>query len=69
MESLLDSVDFAGQKQFYASHDAVLRSAVSGSPSAIFLIVADLRASDEVFRETIRYWLAFLENQGISAAL
>ena len=45
--------DFAGQKEFYASHDAVLRSAVSGSPSAIFLIVADLCASDEVFRETI----------------
>ena len=59
--------DFAGQKEFYASHDAVLRSAVSGSPSAIFLIVVDLRTSDEDFRETIRYWLAFLENQGISA--
>ena len=61
--------DFAGQKEFYASHDAVLRSAVSGSPSAIFLIVADLRATDDVFRETIRYWLAFLENQGISTSL
>ena len=59
--------DFAGQKEFYAGHDAVLRSAVSGSPSAIFLIVVDLRTSDEDFRETIRYWLAFLENQGISA--
>ena len=59
--------DFAGQKEFYASHDAVLRSAVSGSLSAIFLIVVDLRTSDEDFRETIRYWLAFLENQGISA--
>ena len=59
--------DFAGQKEFYASHDAVLRSAVSGSPSAIFLIVVDLRTSDEDFRETIRYWLAFLENQEISA--
>ena len=59
--------DFAGQKEFYASHDAVLRSAVSGSPSAIFLIVVDLRTSDEDFRETIQYWVAFLENQGISA--
>ena len=59
--------DFAGQKEFYASHDAVLRSAVSGSPSAIFLIVVDLRTRDEDFRETILYWLAFLENQGISA--
>ena len=59
--------DFAGQKEFYASHDAVLRSAVSESPSAIFLIVADLRSSDDSFKERIQYWLAFLENQGISA--
>ena len=29
--------DFAGQKEFYAGHDAVLRSAVSGSSAAIFL--------------------------------
>ena len=58
--------DFAGQKEFYASHDAVLRSAVSESPSAIFLIVADLRSSDDTFKERIQYWLAFLENQGIS---
>ena len=59
--------DFAGQKEFYASHDAVLRSAVSESPSAIFLIVADLRSSDDSFKERIQYWLAFIENQGISA--
>ena len=59
--------DFAGQKEFYASHDAVLRSAVSESPSAIFLIVADLRNSDDSFKERIQYWLAFIENQGISA--
>ena len=61
--------DFAGQKEFYASHDAVLRSAVSESPSAIFLIVADLQSSDDSFKERIQYWLAFLENQGISADL
>ena len=59
--------DFAGQKEFYATHDAVLRSAVSESPSAIFLIVADLRSSDDSFKERIQYWLAFIENQGISA--
>ena len=40
--------DFAGQKEFYAGHDAVLRSAVSGSSAAIFLIVADLCTSDPV---------------------
>ena len=59
--------DFAGQKEFYAGHDAVLRSAVSGSPAAVFLIVADLDNSDKEFEERIQYWLAFLENQGLSA--
>ena len=59
--------DFAGQKEFYAGHDAVLRSAVSGSSAAIFLIVADLCTSDKEFTERIRYWLTFLENQEVSA--
>ena len=59
--------DFAGHKEFYAGHDAVLKSAVSGSPAAVFLIVADLDNSDKEFEERIQYWLAFLENQGLSA--
>ena len=59
--------DFAGQKEFYAGHDAVLRSAVSGSSAAIFLIVADLRTSDNKFTERIQYWLNLLEIQGVSA--
>jgi len=59
--------DFAGQREFYAGHDAVLKSAVSGSPTAVFLIAADLRNSDEDFKERIQYWLAFLENQELSA--
>jgi len=59
--------DFAGQKEFYAGHDAVLKSAVSGSPTAVFLIVADLCNSDEDFKERIQYWLVFLENQELSA--
>ena len=59
--------DFAGQKEFYAGHDAVLRSAVSGSSAAIFLLVADLRTSDKEFTERIQYWLAFLENQEVSS--
>ena len=33
----LTPYDFAGQKEFYAGHDTVLRSAVSGSSAAIFL--------------------------------
>ena len=59
--------DFAGQKEFYAGHDAVLRSAVSGSSAAIFLLVVDLCTSDKEFTERIQYWLAFLENQEVSS--
>ena len=56
--------DFAGQKEFCAGHGAVLKAAVSGSPAAVFLVVADLDSGDEEFKERIQYWLAFLENQG-----
>ena len=59
--------DFAGQKEFYASHDAVLRSAVSQPTAAVFIIVVNLCASDKDFTERIQYWLAFLENQRVSA--
>ena len=59
--------DFAGQQEFYAGHDAILRSAVSGSPAAVFIIVADLCETNEQIAERIRYWAIFLDNQGVSA--
>lgn len=61
--------DFAGQQEFYTGHDAILRSAVSGSPAAVFIVVVDLRETNEQIAERIRYWLTFLENQGVSAHL
>ena len=58
--------DFAGRREYYGSHDTVLRNVVSPSLAPVFLIVANLCNSDEKFQERIQYWLAFLENQGRS---
>ena len=55
--------DFAGQKEFYAGHDALLRNVLEGSQSAIFFIVVDLRDEDGNFKSTLLYWTGFIENQ------
>lgn len=55
--------DFAGHEQFYAGHNLFLKNAVSGTTAAIFIVVADLRKSNEEFRETLLFWLAFIQNQ------
>ena len=55
--------DFAGQKEFYAGHDALLRNAMEGSQSAIFFVVVDLRDEDGNFKSTLLYWMGFIENQ------
>ena len=56
--------DFAGHEEFYSGHDVMLRSSIAGSP-AVFLLVSNLRLSDEEFRQSIMSWLAFLENQDV----
>lgn len=52
--------DFAGHKEYYASHEAMLEK--SGAIHPIFLIVVDLRQSDEEVCESVRYWKAFVKN-------
>ena len=49
--------DFAGHKEFYASHSAMLRNAAVGSTAAIILLVVDLRESDEKIIRSIQSWL------------
>ena len=49
--------DFAGHKEFYASHSAMLRNAAVGSTAAIILLVVDLRESDEKIITSIQSWL------------
>ena len=55
--------DFAGHKEFYASHDAIVRNTVTGPAAAIFLHVIDMRMSDKDFRKTALYWLQFIQDQ------
>ena len=57
--------DFAGQREFYSSHAALLQTAVQSSPP-IFLLVVNLCDSDDEIKQNVLYWLSFLENQCIS---
>ncbi len=54
--------DFAGHREFYSSHSALLQNSVQSSPP-IFLIVVDLRENYQKLKSNILYWLAFIENQ------
>ena len=55
--------DFAGHEEFYAGHNSFLKNAVTGSTAAVFIVVVDLRESDEEFRQTLLFWLTFIQNQ------
>ena len=55
--------DFAGHKEFYASHAAMIRQSMAGSSTGIFLLLADLRSSAEQFEGSILSWLSFIDNQ------
>ena len=50
--------DWAGHKEFYGSH-----LDMTGSCAAIFLLLAHLGCSDEVFRESILSWVSVIVNQ------
>ena len=58
--------DFAGYREFYNSHAALLQNAVQYSPP-IFLLVVDLTDENKVLKENILHWLSILENQCTSA--
>ena len=58
--------DFAGHREFYNSHAALLQNAVQYSPP-IFILVIDLTEDDKAIKENILYWLSFLENQCTAA--
>ena len=59
---LVTLYDFAGQREFYSSHAAVLQNAIQAS-TPIFLLVLNLSESDEDTKRNVLYWLSFLENQ------
>ena len=53
--------DFAGQQEYYSSHDAVLEQVMRRS-AAMFLCVVDLSESEEKICESLYYWLSFIDN-------
>ena len=55
--------DLAGDKEFHSSHDAIISTSLSGSSSAVFLLVVDLRPAPDDISRTIHYWLDFLRSK------
>ena len=55
--------DMAGHGEYHNAHDTVIRSSVSGQSAALFLLVVHLGASVEVLKQTVSYWLSFIQSQ------
>ena len=53
--------DFAGHREFYAGHDALLQNSMTASPSVIVLVI-DMRGEEGQIRETLQYWFEFINN-------
>ena len=53
--------DFAGHREFYAGHDALLQNSMTASPSIVALVI-DMRGDDGQIRETLQYWFEFINN-------
>ena len=54
--------DFAGDKMFYAGHDAVLSNSMANSPS-IILLMLDLTYEEKMFKESLFFWLEFIRSR------
>ena len=54
--------DFAGQHEYYASHEAILHSIIAASPPVI-LLVTDISEPEDIITKKLLYWLSFVENQ------
>ena len=53
--------DFAGHREFYAGHDALLQNSMTTSPSIVALVI-DMRGEEGQLRETLQYWFEFINN-------
>ena len=53
--------DFAGHREFYAGHDALLQNSMTASPSIVALVI-DMRDEEGQIRETLQYWFEFINN-------
>ena len=59
---LVTFYDFAGQYEYYAGHEAVIRTIVRSTPPAILLLI-NISESEETIQQKILYWLSFIGNQ------
>ena len=59
--------DFAGHREFYSGHAALLQTAIQSTPP-IFLLVVNLCEDEAIIIKTILYWISFLENQCASVS-
>ena len=59
--------DFAGHREFYSGHAALLQTAIQSTPP-IFIIVVNLCEEKGKIINSILYWVSFLENQCASVS-
>ena len=52
--------DFAGQKEYHASHDEVLYNSMTDSPSVIILVV-NVAQDEEKIKTSVSYWFNFIQ--------
>ena len=54
--------DFAGQQEYFSSHEAVLEQ-MMGKPLLLeFVCLVDLSESKEQICESLHYWISFVDN-------
>ena len=53
--------DFAGHREFYAGHDALLQNSITAFPSIVTLVI-DMRSDEGQIKETLQYWFEFINN-------
>ena len=59
--------DFAGHREFYSGHAALLQTAIQSTPP-VFLLVVNLCEQEDKIIKNILYWISFLENQCASVS-
>ena len=55
--------DFAGDPEYYSSHAAILENLASSKGDNIFIIVVNLKDDVLAVRNTLHYWLSFIDYQ------
>ena len=53
--------DFAGHREYYSSHNAVLENLMLRSP-AVFVVVNKLTEPEDAIKKNLYYWLNFIKN-------